>query len=478
VHASRFNVAVRLPGRDELFLLNTLTDAHAVVSPDVLALVERLEREPGAEARLGPEEREALAVLAREGFVVESREAEQAAVERFFADFREDTSQLRLTVLTTLQCNFACDYCVQGDHGEHNRQANRMSLETAAAVAAWAEARLDAMAPASCVLTFFGGEPLLNLPVVYFLAERMWQACTARGVTLLVNVITNGLLLTPEVVERLRPFGLNGVKVTLDGVREAHDRARPLRGGQGTFDRIVENIRRVAGRCKVAIGGNFDVETAADFPGLLEFLAAQEFAPLLDKVTFKPVIRPRPAPSPPGVIPLLPAGGDGSGAGGVCRTAAGAGLPRSSPCDTCHFVDEQMSALREATIRHGFRTVDGVHMGPCELHRRHAYTVGPDGSLYACPGFSGEAGQAVGHIDGRTDAALEAAAKRFDAIAAWRQCGDCAFVPVCGGGCAAAAHTELGDMHAPACHKPAFESALAGYARDHAGAAAFEEVPS
>lgn len=478
MRASRFNVTVPLPGRDEVFLLNTLTDAHAVVSPDVLVLIDRLEREPGAGARLCEDEREALAVLAREGFVVESREAEDAAVERFFADFRDDTSQLRLTVLTTLQCNFACDYCVQGDHDDHNRHANRMSLETAAAVAGWAEARLDEIGPERCVLTFFGGEPLLNLPVVYFLAERLWQACTARGLPLLVNIITNGLLLTPEVVERLRPFGLNGVKVTLDGVREAHDRARPLRGGQGTFDRIVENIRRVAGRCKVAIGGNFDVETAAAFPGLLEFLAAQDFAPLIDKVTFKPVIRPRPVLSPPGIIPLQPVGGNGAGAGSVCRTIAGSGLQRSSPCDTCHFVDEQMSALRDATARHGFPTADGVHMGPCELHRRHAYTVGPDGSLYACPGFSGEAGQAVGHIDGRLNPQHEAAAARFDAIAAWRQCGDCAFVPVCGGGCAAAAHTELGDMHAPSCHKRAFESALAGYARDHAGAGAFQEVPS
>ena len=56
------------------------------------------------------------------------------------------------------------------------------------------------------------------------------------------------LLLTEEVVDRLLPFGLKGVKITLDGDRETHNRMRPLRGGQGTFDRIIENMRRVAGR--------------------------------------------------------------------------------------------------------------------------------------------------------------------------------------------------------------------------------------
>ena len=46
------------------------------------------------------------------------------------------------------------------------------------------------------MLTFFGGEPLLNLPVMYYLAERLWHAAQARGVRMLVNIITNGLLLT------------------------------------------------------------------------------------------------------------------------------------------------------------------------------------------------------------------------------------------------------------------------------------------
>ena len=57
------------------------------------------------------------------------------------------------------------------------------------------------------MLTFFGGEPLLNLPVMYYLAERMWQACEVRGVRMLINIITNGLLLTPEIVDRLNRSG-------------------------------------------------------------------------------------------------------------------------------------------------------------------------------------------------------------------------------------------------------------------------------
>jgi uncharacterized protein len=129
-----------------------------------------------------------------------------------------------------------------------------------------------------------------------------------------------------------------------------------------------------------------------------------------------------------------------------------------------------MAFLRDETKKRGFATVDGVHMGPCEIHRRHAHTVGPDGSLYACPGFAGEAGQSTGHIDGRSEPQRSRAAARFEALAAWEACRDCAFIPVCAGGCTVAAHTELGDMNAPNCHKPAIEAGVLALAREAAAA--------
>ena len=242
---SIFNVRVPLADRDEVFLMNTFTDAQLIVSREVTDLLDRIGR---AGFTLDPDgdERDAFSTLAENGFIVESREADRRNVESFFNDFRAGQDQLRLTVLTTLQCNFACDYCIQGDHGEYNKTAAKMSMDTAERVAGWTEARMDAVRPKSFALTFFGGEPLLNLPVMYFLAERMWNAATERGVEMYINIITNGLLLTPEVVDRLKPFGLSGVKITLDGDRDTHNRMRPLRGGQGTFAKILNNIRLVA----------------------------------------------------------------------------------------------------------------------------------------------------------------------------------------------------------------------------------------
>jgi uncharacterized protein len=107
-------------------------------------------------------------------------------------------------------------------------------------------------------------------------------------------------------------------------------------------------------------------------------------------------------------------------------------------------------------------------MGPCEIHKRNAQTIGADGAIYACPGFTGDARESIGHIDGRVELQRQQAAARFDKIAAWKDCDDCAFIPVCAGGCSVAAHTELGDMNKPNCHKSSFEAGVISLARDAA----------
>lgn len=473
MRASRFNIATPVPGTSETFLFNTLSDTQIVVSDDVMSLLGSLEDEAVVHT-LADDQRQALNELAVLGFVAESRAAEDEALETFFQELRNDHEHLRVTLLTTLQCNFACDYCIQGDHGTYNATAAKMSVETADRVADWIGQRLDELTPRRFTITFFGGEPLLNLPVLYRLAETLHAACGSRGIAMAINVITNGLLLSEAVVDRLLPLGLNGIKVTIDGDQPTHDRMRPLRGGQGTFDRIMRNVGAVAQKVPIAVGGNFDLDSAGAYPALLDYLRAQPFADRISKVAFKPVIRGpigetaevAPALSAPDgrrIIPLVAAETASRPLQGTCMTAAGNG-GSSSPCDSCHFVDERMSWLRSETQARGFSTPDGVHMGPCELHRTHAYTIGPEGSLYPCPGFTGDVSLSVGHVEPDVDAARVPMRERFARHEPWRSCGDCSLIPVCGGGCSVASHAEQGDLSKPSCHKPSMLDAISGLA--------------
>jgi radical SAM protein with 4Fe4S-binding SPASM domain len=146
-----------------------------------------------------------------------------------------------------------------------------------------------------------------------------------------------------------------------------------------------------------------------------------------------------------------------------------AGAGRASGCDSCG-VDVSLDELREQTKRAGFR-----HPAACTWVRAKSTAPTPtrwaSRQLYKCPGFSGEATEVVGHISREATVMERESARRFNRLAAYELCGDCAFVPVCAGGCAVASHHELGDMHAPTCHRRAFESALVTLARDTASSA-------
>src|SRR4029077_15521318 len=123
------------------------------------ALLDRAAQGDIVGAATSIEERDALALLQENGFLVESPAADRQALDRYLSEVKNDSSELNITLLTTLQCNFACDYCFQGDHGDYNKHADKMSLETATRVAEWFERELDRVRPEKFVLTFFGGEP-------------------------------------------------------------------------------------------------------------------------------------------------------------------------------------------------------------------------------------------------------------------------------------------------------------------------------
>src|SRR4029079_12183663 len=105
---SMFNLRVPLEARDEVFLMNTLTDAQLVVSSDVAALLDRAAK---GEFIGSPtpvlEEREALDPLHQNGFLVENRTADRAALDSYLNAVKSNTDELNVTILTTLQCNFA-----------------------------------------------------------------------------------------------------------------------------------------------------------------------------------------------------------------------------------------------------------------------------------------------------------------------------------------------------------------------------------
>ena len=95
------------------------------------------------------------------------------------------------------------------------------------------------------VLTFTGGEPLLNLPVLKALVRRAGELGAREGKEFQFVLFTNGLALGDESIRYLSGINPMAINISLDGPREIHDGNRPRSNGGGSFEGILENIRKV-----------------------------------------------------------------------------------------------------------------------------------------------------------------------------------------------------------------------------------------
>jgi heme d1 biosynthesis radical SAM protein NirJ len=117
------------------------------------------------------------------------------------------------------------------------------------------------------VVLFSGGEPL-SRPDLFTLSRH------ARDRGLRAVLSTNGTLLTPEIAREVSDQGFSYVGVSLDGLREIHDR---FRGKAGAFDASIAGIRacREAG---VRVGVRFTItkRNQHDLPRILDLLEEED----------------------------------------------------------------------------------------------------------------------------------------------------------------------------------------------------------
>jgi uncharacterized protein len=133
-------------------------------------------------------------------------------------------------------------------------------------------------------VTWFGGEALLQLPVI----ERLSDRFLALPAKYSASVITNGSLLSNKASRRLVDLHVTWAQITLDGPRQVHDVRRPLAGNHPSFDQIVSNIAEADPGLAITIRVNVDQNNNATLPVLFDQLDA---AGLLGRVSvyFAPV---------------------------------------------------------------------------------------------------------------------------------------------------------------------------------------------
>lgn len=127
----------------------------------------------------------------------------------------------------TLGCNLRCRHCASA---AGMKRSNELTLDESLAL-------VDQF-PALLVqeVDFTGGEALLN-PGWEAIAWRL------RELEIQVRMVSNGLALSKDTVERIRAAGITCVAVSVDGLEITHDSVRDM---TGAWRRGLEGLRRVA----------------------------------------------------------------------------------------------------------------------------------------------------------------------------------------------------------------------------------------
>src|SRR5262249_43715124 len=145
----------------------------------------------------------------------------------------------------TSQCNLACTYCYEYGEDkivdtEHGRQSKFMTEKTALESVDFLMKESGRVAH----LTFFGGETLLNFPVLKStIAYARRRAAEARK-EIDFSLTTNATLLKPEIIEFLAENRV-GVTISIDGPREMQDKFRVFHNGAGSYDVVAPKIKEL-----------------------------------------------------------------------------------------------------------------------------------------------------------------------------------------------------------------------------------------
>lgn len=154
--------------------------------------------------------------------------------------FKEEGLVKSLCLLVAHDCNLRCKYCFAGT-GDFGHDRGLMSNEVGEAAVEYIISHSGKRK--NCEIDFFGGEPLMNMPVVKHVVSYVRKREKETGKVFKLTLTTNGILLNDETIAYLNDNKISLV-LSLDGRKEVHDRMRPNIGGKGSYEQALKNFKK------------------------------------------------------------------------------------------------------------------------------------------------------------------------------------------------------------------------------------------
>ncbi len=254
---SKHNIFSKITGSENYFIVNLLSGNADILYPkEAGQLQDYIDGKELAQ--------DFFDTLVSKGYIVDEQK-ETALYRSKYLDFIDtrDKEELQLFFVPNYSCNFACSYCYQDEYTPDQDNLSHTIID------AFFDYINTEFAGRRKYLTVFGGEPLLPSPkqkeMIGYLLDKANQA------KLEVCFVTNGFTLN-DYTEILKNARIREIQITLDGLKDTHNKRRFLKGGGGTFDKIVKGIDScLENKIPVNLRMVVDKENINDLPLLAEY---------------------------------------------------------------------------------------------------------------------------------------------------------------------------------------------------------------
>lgn len=324
-------------------------------------------------------------------------------------------------------CNLRCKYCFAstGDFGEGRKL---LDVETG-------KKAIDFLLEHSkgrhnLELDFFGGEPLMNTPVIKEVVKYARSKEKEYNKKFRFTTTTNGVLLDDETIDYLNDEMYN-IVLSIDGRKEVNDRMRPAVNGKGSYDVIMPRFKKFVqkrGDGQYYVRGTY-TKYNLDFAEDVKHFYEEGF----DQISVEPVVTdPK-----------------------MAYALTEEDLPRINE-EYERLADYIIEKKRNGEQINFFHFMLDLDQGPCAIKRLRGCGCGneyvavtPDGDIYPCHQFVGMEEWKMGSVhDGSLDRKMKDDFARVN-VYSKDECQKCWAKFYCSGGCNANNFQYAGDVRKP-----------------------------
>lgn len=400
---SKYNVIVDQLENGEILIYNTLNNTFGIMNVKTQEIYNNIEKLEEQDVRK-MEEDDNFKDLIKYGYITSCENNEEMYL-KFNSQYQKfKNNEFNLTIAPTLDCNMACPYCYE------DKKSISMDEKVQFVLVDFVKRILEENNYKKLNVSWYGGEPLLELDIIRKISENLIQLCQKKEIQYGASIVTNGVLLDLETAKILRnECYVDRAQITIDGLPEYHNKRRILKDGKKSFDIICKNIDDCMDFINIGVRIDVDKNNMDNIQELLSYFIDEKR--WIDKVFFYLA-------------------------------------PVENYTDSCYFSstnclsNEEFGELDLEVVKRLYRLKPDIirkKLYPvrksnfCAAVTYGNYVVDPEGYLYTCWNVIGQKERAIGNIIENNIMSNEYL--KWITYEPNKKCVECSIFPICMGGC-------------------------------------------